>query len=110
MSFTQVFFEMPAPSLAEHDKITHAFQEDLQHPRMLAGKLTHLHLPHSSLGKGGKTLSTNGCLVTAYRMQPSHEFFDVISRDDPQHWIPTEKARKLTNEITEREKSNQGDE
>ena len=27
-----------------------------------------------------------------------NEYFDVISRDDPQHWFPNEKARKLTEE------------
>ena len=33
-----------------------------------------------------------------------NEYFDVISRDDPQHWFPNEKARKLTEEKMAREK------
>ena len=24
------------------------------------------------------------------------EYFDVMSRDEPQHWLPNENARKLT--------------
>ncbi len=33
-----------------------------------------------------------------------NEYFDAISREDPQHWFPNEKARKLTEEILAREK------
>ena len=33
-----------------------------------------------------------------------NEYFDVISRDDPQHWVPNEKARKLIQEKLVREK------
>ncbi|KAA6407219.1 MAG: hypothetical protein FRX48_09021 [Lasallia pustulata] len=33
-----------------------------------------------------------------------NEYFDVISRDDPQHWFSNEKARKLTEENMAREK------
>jgi hypothetical protein len=32
-----------------------------------------------------------------------NEYFDVISRDDPQHWFPNKKARKLTEEKMARE-------
>ena len=33
-----------------------------------------------------------------------NEYFDAISPDDPQHWLPNEKARKLTEEKQAREK------
>ena len=33
-----------------------------------------------------------------------NEYFDVINRDDPQHWFPNEKARKLTEERMARER------
>ena len=33
-----------------------------------------------------------------------NEYFDVISRDDPEHWFPNEKARKITEEKMAREK------
>lgn len=33
-----------------------------------------------------------------------NEYFDTINRDDPQHWFPNEKARKLTEEKLAREK------
>ena len=33
-----------------------------------------------------------------------NEYFNAISRDDPQHWFPNEKARKLTEERLAREK------
>ena len=33
-----------------------------------------------------------------------NEYFDVMSRDDPQHWLPNEKARKLIEEKLAREK------
>ena len=32
------------------------------------------------------------------------EYFDVMSRHEPQYWIPNEKARKLTEDILAREK------
>lgn len=32
-----------------------------------------------------------------------NEFFDVISPDDPQHWFPNDRARRLTRERLERE-------
>lgn len=32
-----------------------------------------------------------------------NEYFDAISRDDPQHWFPNEKARKLTQEKVARD-------
>jgi len=33
-----------------------------------------------------------------------NEYFDLISRDDPQHWFSNEKAKKLTEEKVAREK------
>jgi len=33
-----------------------------------------------------------------------NEYFDVLSRDDPQYWIPNEKAKKLIEEKLAREK------
>lgn len=33
-----------------------------------------------------------------------NEYFDALSRDDPQHWFPNKKARKLTEEKVAREK------
>lgn len=32
------------------------------------------------------------------------EYFDVITQDDPQHWIPNEEARKLTREKMAKDK------